>query len=165
MGGNFKVARVDGGERDEFPLKLPAAVTLEGRFAGEGQVSQLDQSREPVVQDIALCGPDVARTFLVIPPGDTEEGVENRHETLSIDCEEGQLVDPFGLAPRKTEDNLVGGAENLSQVTDGEISGGTQGATDGLEGLIISHPRLPLLHQSGKYGRGGASIVQDMNKG
>ena len=67
VGSGVKVVRVDGGERGAMRLELPVSGPSEGRVASEVQVSQPDQHQETVGWDIALCGPDIARPFLVLP--------------------------------------------------------------------------------------------------
>ena len=57
------------------------------------------------------------------PPGDSEEGVENRHKTLPTNNEEGHTVESFGTAPRETTEELVGGAAGFSQGNSREVSG------------------------------------------
>ena len=64
------------------------------------------------------------RAFLILPSRDAEEGVDDQYNPLAVNREEGQLVDPLGMAPCETAEELVGGPDSIGQVSDGEFSSG-----------------------------------------
>ena len=64
--------------------------------------------------------------------GDTEKGVDYRHETLSINRKEGKTINPFDVSPRDTEEELVGMETCTRQGTDKEAGGGMLGETGGI---------------------------------
>ena len=68
MGGGVKFARLNGGERGDMGLKIPAVGTKEVYVAHEVKVSDIDQLWDPVQQDIYLHRPNIAGTILVTPP-------------------------------------------------------------------------------------------------
>ena len=55
------------------------------------------------------------------------------------------MVNPLGMAPRDTVEELVGGPAGIGQGTNGEVGGGARAVASGLEGLVVSHPRRPLI--------------------
>ena len=94
-------------------IGLDAAVPLEGRIGVKVKERKLDECQEPVGRDLTLRGPEVYRTLLVLPSGAKENEMEYQYEVLSVDGKESQMVNPFGVAPRNTEEDFVWGANNI----------------------------------------------------
>ena len=113
VGGIIEVAWMDVGERGDVHIKITTAGPLEGRILGEVEGGNFDKRQDLVGGDLALHVPEVSCSFLVLPSGAKENEMEYQYEVLSVDGKESQMVNPFGVAPRNTEEDFVWGANNI----------------------------------------------------
>ena len=120
---------------------------------------QLDQHWDPVVRDLSFRHPDIFRPLLVFASCDAEEGVEDGNESIPVDRDEDESVNPFGVTPFKSPKEIVGSLPGLGPCADGKVDAGPRRATRNLERLVVARTRYPLLWQRGEESEWGTSLV------
>ena len=158
----FQVSGMYGGERGDMRLKLRPDFLPERHVQGEVQWGQLHQNRELVGRDISLHHPYISRNLLVLAYRNGKEGVKEEKKAVPVGRKEGDLVDPLGVKPRESANELVWRPLGLGSGADSEVDIGTRRANGSLGRLIIYRTRIQLLQQHAKKRRQGTYLVEEM---